>query len=179
MYKYQITKYNPKFKDAISGRYLRNEWTAISDIGKTFCDGELSSENYKKVEDSYIRAIFLVMDYLSVSYLVVDEIIRSFSDEKFMELIQEYVELYTKEILDVYYQTNDMDNLYREKIDSFCRLLLREDIGAKLFYKRKMKVFIGYDYLMGIHSSKSLEKIIPQIEKLGLYIERIGDKKLK
>lgn len=50
--------------------------------------------------------------------------------------------------------------------------MLREDIGAKVFYPRKLKVFICYDYLMGINCSKSIEKIIPQIENLGLYVEK-------
>jgi hypothetical protein len=34
-----------------------------------------------------------------------------------------------------------------------------------------MKVFIGYDYLMGVHTSKCLDPIISSIEELGLYVE--------
>lgn len=41
----------------------------------------------------------------------------------------------------------------------------REDIGAMVFYPRKMKVFNGYSYV------KPLDPIIPLIEEMGLFIE--------
>ena len=172
MYKYRISKYNSSFRDN-DGRYLKEEWTAISDIGKTFDGVKLSVEEYKKIEDSYIKAIRLVMNYVGTQFLTIDKVIRSFSNEKFEELFitTEYRHLYTSEILDTYHSVRDKENLNEERIDQFCRLLLREDIGAKVFYQNKMKVFIGYDYLMGMHTSKSLENLIPEIEELGLYVE--------
>ncbi|MBE6091130.1 MAG: hypothetical protein E7206_24505 [Clostridium beijerinckii] len=172
MYKYRISKYNPSYRDN-DGRYLKEEWTAISDIGKAFDGVKLSIEEYKKIEDSYIKVIQLIMNYVGVQFLTIDKVVRSFSNEKFEELFiaTEYRHLYTSEILDIYHRVRDKENLDKERIDQFCRLLLREDIGAKIFYQNKIKVFIGYDYLMGIHTSKSLEKLIPEIEELGLYVE--------
>jgi hypothetical protein len=52
---------------------------------------------------------------------------------------------------------------------------LREDIGAKIFYPRKLKIFICYDYLMGIHCNRSIENVIPTIEALGLFVEKFND----
>ncbi len=170
MYKYSITKYNPSFKDD-ENRYLKDDWTAISDIDKTFDGEKLTIEDYRKTEDSYIAAINLIIDYLSLPYLKVDDVIRSFSLKMFQDMIKEYRELYTEELIECYSNVKNNDNLNKENIDVFCRLLLREDIGAKVFYPRRMKVFIGYDYLMGIHMSKPLEPIIPLIEEMGLYVE--------
>ena len=32
---YRITKYNPEFRDE-EGRYILDEWTSVTDIGKEF-----------------------------------------------------------------------------------------------------------------------------------------------
>lgn len=167
MYKYEITKYKPGFRDE-----NKEDWTAISDIGRTY-DGEiLTVETYKKVEDSYIQTIKLVMEYLELPFLTINQVIRSFSYEETMEMWKEYHELYSKDILDKYTHAKNLDKLDKEKVDSFCRLLLREDLGANVYYPRRMKVFIGYDYLMGIHTSKSIDSLTPSIERLGLFVEK-------
>lgn len=171
MYKYEITKYNPLFRDE-KRRYLREDWTAISDIGKIFGDHELTLETYKSVEDNYISVIKMIMDIVGVPYLTVVNVRRSFSFEEFQDLIKDYHQLYSKEILDLYLQVKDFDKLDKFSVDNFCRLLLREDIGANVYYQDELEVYIGYDYLMSIHSKSSLDKITEEIEKLGLFIER-------
>lgn len=171
MYKYEITKYNPLFRDE-KRRYLRDEWTAISDIGKIFSDGKLTLKAYKIVEDNYINAILKVMQFVGAPYLTVDNVRRSFPYNEFQNLIKNYQELYTKEILDIYLQVKNKDKLDKSAIDKFCRLLLREDIGAKIYYQDKLEVFIGYDYLMSIHSKISLDNIIRELEGMELFIER-------
>jgi len=88
------------------------------------------------------------------------------------DLIKKYPGLYTEKILDTYHNSKELDNLEEGGLDSYCRLLLRENIWSEVFYQEKVKVFIKYDYLMGIHSNQSLEKIIPDIEKLGLFVEK-------
>lgn len=173
MYKYSITKYNPLFRDD-ENRYLKDDWTAISDIGKTFDEEKLTIEDYKKTEDSYISAIHLIIDYLCLPYLKVDDVMRSFSFEMFQDLIKDYRELYNEEMLEYYSNVKNKDNLNKNNIDVFCRFLLREDIGAKVYYPRRMKVFIGYDYLMGVHMSKPLDPLIPLIEKMGLFVENLS-----
>ena len=89
-----------------------------------------------------------------------------------MEIRKNFCELYSQDILETYADAKDLDKLDKEKVDSFCRLLLREDIGSEVYYPRRMKVFIGYDYLMGIHTSKSIDSLIPSIEQLGLFVEK-------
>ena len=146
MHRYEITKYNPSFRDE-KRRYLKDDWTAIGDIGKSFEGELLTIDSYKKVEDSYIKVIKLVMEYLEVPFLSIDNVRRSFSYERFMEIRTKFQELYSQEILGIYTDANDLDKLDTEKVDAFCRLLLREDIGSDVYYPRRMKVFIGYDYL--------------------------------
>ena len=35
MFSWRITKYNPAFRNSV-GAYLKNDWIAVCDIGKTF-----------------------------------------------------------------------------------------------------------------------------------------------
>lgn len=170
MYKYRITKYNPLFRDD-EGIYFKEDWTAISDLGKTFDGEKLTIDKYKVTEDGYIKAILLIMNYLNVPYLKISGVTRSFSFEKLQELIEDYRELYTNKMLDTYSKVNTFDRIDKKNVDVYCRLLLREDIGSKVYYSRKMKIFIGYDYLMSIHTSKPLDPLISLIEKIGLYVE--------
>lgn len=170
MHKYEITKYNPNIRDD-KRRYFKEDWTAISDIGKSFEGKLLTINSYKKIEDSYIKAIITIMEYLQIPFLSVDHVIRSFSYERFRDMRRD-CELYSQDIMEMYNSIKDGDKLDLVKVDSFCRLLLREDIGSDVFYPRRMKVFIGYDYLMGIHVSKSIDTLIPSIEQLGLFVEK-------
>lgn len=171
MYKYRITKYNPSFRDD-NGAYLKDDWTAISDIGRSFDEGKLTPNEYKKNEDAYIIAIHLIMDYLSVPYLIITNVdIPDPTDEIFQKRIKKFREFYTEEMLDYYSKAKNNDKLNKEKVDFHCRFMLREDIYSEVHYPRKMKVFIAYDYLMGIHTSKSLKPIFPLLKKQGLYIE--------
>jgi len=171
MYKYRITKYNPSFRD-YNGAYLKDDWISISEIGETFDEGELTLEQYKQTEDGYIKAIQLIMDYLSVPYLIITDVdIPEHPDEIFQKRIKIFREFYTDEMLEYYFSAKNNDKLNKEKLDFHCRFMLREDIQSDVHYPRKMKVFIGYDYLMGIDTSKSLEPIFPLLKETGLYIE--------
>ena len=53
---FRITKYNPTNCDS-AGRYLLNEWTSVSDIGKNFSIGSLELADYLETEGSYVTTI--------------------------------------------------------------------------------------------------------------------------
>jgi len=55
VFEYRVTKYDPSFRDA-RGAYLRDEWTSISDIGRSFGGTLLAREDYQRVEDAYVEA---------------------------------------------------------------------------------------------------------------------------
>lgn len=171
MYKYRISKYDPLFR-AANGTYLKEDWISISDIGKTFDGKQLTIESYKAIEDGYVNAIYLIIGYMNIPFLSIKNLSKNSSIDVLQDLIRKYPELYNEKILDIYHNSKELDNLKKGVLDSYCRLLLRENIWSEVFYQEKFKVFIKYDYLMGIHSNQSLEKIIPDIEKLGLFIEK-------
>ncbi|WP_018888339.1 hypothetical protein [Paenibacillus massiliensis] len=172
MNKYRITKYNPFFREA-NGNYLREDWMSISDIGKKFEGNILTVEEYKSVEDKYVKVIQLIMDYTNTPFIVVSDVRRSTDDSGFEKSINKYRELYNEEYLkDIYYNLIDTMKFSSQQIDSLVRLLLREEIGAEVYFETNLKVFIGYDFLMGIHTDRPIEVIIPKIEEIGLFVEK-------
>ncbi len=48
MKEYRVTKYNPNNRDS-KGSYLAEEWTSISDVGKSITKSE-----YEEIENAYI-----------------------------------------------------------------------------------------------------------------------------
>lgn len=54
MYKYQISKYNPKYRDD-NGIYLKEDWISYVDIGKIYYGREFSKNDYINTEDQYCR----------------------------------------------------------------------------------------------------------------------------
>jgi hypothetical protein len=174
MKKYNISKYNPELKDN-SGRYLKEDWTAISDIGKSFDGKVLSSEDYLEMEDKYIKAVYEILDFCNLKSLNVQDVRKSFKYDRFIELINERKIVYNEDLLKLYNSLESIKILPYQEIGLFCRLLLREDIGAKVSYPRKLKIFICYDYLLGIHSNRSIEKVIPRIKDLGLFVEELSE----
>ena len=174
MKKYNISKYNPEFKDDL-GRYLKEDWTAVSDIGKAFDGMVLSPEDYLDMESNYIKAIYEILDFYNLKSLNVQDVRKSFKYDRFIELINERKVVYNEDLLKLYNNLESIKILEYQEIGLFCRLLLREDIGAKVFYPRKLKIFICYDYLLGIHSNRYIEKVIPRIKDLGLFVEEFSE----
>lgn len=50
------------------------------------------------------------------------------------------------------------------------RLQLREDLGGLIYVPYRLKLFIGYDYMMGVHASINLRNLYTFISDLGLNI---------
>ena len=51
---YRVTKYNPIYRNA-QGNFLKQDWTAICDIGRSFDNITLTSEEYNRVETAYAQ----------------------------------------------------------------------------------------------------------------------------
>lgn len=162
MFGWRITKYNPEYRNS-SGAYLRNEWTSISDIGKTFDGKKLTFKQYLKIEDAYTEAIILFMTFLKVNSLCVtylEECDSLTGKEKY----------YSPAMLKQYNNMSLGKQVTQEEVADIARLVLREDLWCKL-ENEKMFVHFGYDYYMYIGSAYPSDSVIKAIEKLGLFVE--------
>jgi hypothetical protein len=70
MVEFRVTKYDPAHRNR-SGAYTREEWTAVSDIGRSFGGVVLTEAEYQRVEDAYATAAIAFMRDAGVPSLMV------------------------------------------------------------------------------------------------------------
>lgn len=69
---YRVTKYDPQYRDG--GKYLRDEWTDYSDIGKTFRGEVLTESEYLTTEQNYIHCIIELLQTAGVQSLCIEDL---------------------------------------------------------------------------------------------------------
>ena len=170
MFTIQISKYNPKNRNAL-GHYLdHSEWTSISDIGKEKYNSP-TYQDYKKVEDAYVEAVFLMMKEQGIDSLYINR------QEKYTMLGElPYMERkgYLKDI-DIDYQKyihslHNRQQVNLEGLDILIRLILREIVWMKLD-NDYFEVSFGYDYYIYIKTLFIKTATRKQVESNGLYVE--------
>lgn len=165
MISWRITKYNPKYRDE-KGIYQKDEWTSRHDIGKLFDGKEFTVSDYLSVENAYIRAVLSFVTISDVETFIIKNL------EKYGNNIEECPLVYTEEMIDLLTSSHEGKIYEIRNIESFCRLILREQLWCKLEYEDSF-VHFGYDYYMYIGCTSEPKRIIHQIEKDGLYVEKM------
>jgi hypothetical protein len=51
---FRITKFDPRLRSE-DGVFMRDEWTSISDIGRTYPTGVFTLAEYIEVEEAYVE----------------------------------------------------------------------------------------------------------------------------
>ena len=161
MYFWRITKYNPKNRDQ-NGFYQKNEWTSVSDIGKTFDDGVLTFDDYLLCENAYIDAIVMFMHGNNVEFINIEGL----EEGNYIEFT-DFSEPYVRE----FYRSlrNDM-LISKNNVAQLSKFILRELVWCKLTSDR-MFVHFGYDYYVYVGSEQPLENVINIITNSGLFVE--------
>lgn len=162
MNNWRITKYNPAFRDE-RGPYLKDEWTSVSDIGKSF-DGEvLTFEEYRRIEVAYVSTALSFVsearhDALRITYLETYGV----------------SEVRAEDLWDIAFDPKLAEKgmlLSGEALADVCRLVLREILWCKLESDKGFYIHFGYDYYMHVSSPVSSEKSIAYGMQQGLFIE--------
>lgn len=167
MYRYSISKYFEYInKD--------DDWISITDIGSIYNGKILTIEEYKKVEDSYILAILEIIKYMKINKIYIKNIEKYRSYQELNKYVEEknFKKLYNMSILNIYNSIENNVEIDISNISDILRLCLREDIYAFIYTPYKLRIFIGYDFMMGVHTSKLLEPIFNRIKSLNIYIYR-------
>ena len=162
MFNYQITKYNPVYRDE-QRRYLRDEWTAYSDIGRKYNDEIFTLEQYLEIEDKYIQAIIQFMKCNKVTSLRVTKLEKKSGPVRDTD--------WTQEMKNIHENIKNRILVSEEDLENICRLILREYLWCRLRNDKNMEVDFSYDYYMDIASKSRCKKTISDIEKSGLFVE--------
>lgn len=143
---YRITKYNPISR--VNGIYTKDEWTAMSDVGKSY-DGKIFTfEEYLAIEKSYLKVIEKVLQKLNVKRV----------------RIKQGENMYSK-------LNNSVLNSHKE-ILLVAKGCLREEFWCKLVSKNFF-VHFGYDYYMYIGANIEEEHMSEIARENGLFSELI------
>lgn len=163
MYYYRITKYNPIHRNEM-GWYTKDEWTDFSCVGHYF-EGKLCTfQDYKSIENVYINAVLAFMDHMNIDNLTCNYLEKWKEASELQDLPMQYHQQFKSIKNDTFMSRQDMP--------IFLKLVLRGYIWCKLNYDNKMFVHFGYDYYMFIGVEKECNKIVDQVNKSGLFVEK-------
>lgn len=171
MYYWQITKYNPINRDE-NGKYLKDEWTSISDIGRKYNGVEFTLDDYLSVEQLYVDAVIGFMKGLNIQFLKVCKLEKRFSLEKISGFHQNFEDFHPKSMLDLFNSIKNDDILNTQQVEDVCKLILREHLWCELRDDESLlTIRFGYDYYMYINSLSECKNIIEQIAVSKLFVE--------
>ncbi|MDD3404166.1 MAG: hypothetical protein PHQ72_12550 [Hespellia sp.] len=162
MYYWRVTKYNPKYRK--NKKYVNNEWTTISDVGKSFNNTEFTFEEYLEYEKKYINAIILAMQESEIDNFVIEELEKN--------VYEEYPDLSETKAKEFYDSLKNGMPICTEKIGLVTKLILREMIWGKLISDSSF-IHFGYDYYMYFGFEKDLKNARKSIENTRLFVENI------
>ena len=145
MLEYRITKYDPA--NRVAERYVVDDWTSFSDIGKRFNNVELTYEKYLKTETAYIDCCIDLLSKAQIPVLSVEQA-ESYSDAiNIPSKISSIIEL-----------------------RKFMTACLREQCWFKLT-NEKFFIHFGYDYYMYVGTALPSDVVEQTAIKYGLFGE--------
>ncbi len=148
VYEFRITKYDPAHRNQ-HGAYMRDEWTAVVDIGRKFSGVVLTSVEYERVETAYVTAAVEFMHECGVSAL-------------FVVGLENYA--------GIKLQFDEGASLNLIQVGEVVRQVLRGDYWCRLEAGEAF-VHIGYDYYMYIRVPMNCPNALAHVQQLGLFPE--------
>lgn len=170
---HEIVKYNPKYYD-VNGTYKADEWTSISDIGKSYNGKIFTLDNYLLVEQRYIDVILLIMSKLNCKYLTIKYLEADKNDVA--EQIKSSKDFIRDSLLiQNLFQLHEGKRIYYKNLHNVIRLSLREYIYIVLFNKqKKLKIEFGYDYYLYVSCNLNSRTLYDLVNNVGLYLDPRG-----
>jgi len=162
----RVSKYNPELRDA-AGRYIRDEWTSVSDIGRRYRDEPLTTEQYLRTEDAYVEAVLALMRLAGVASLRIRIVERTVSTgSKADRLPLEPWCLPT--------DFNAGDEVSSGNLQSLIRLCLRERMWCDLSAGRRLRLIFADDYyILARLPTERMAKLDRLPLPAGIFAERI------
>ena len=144
MFEYRVTKYNPALRNA-KGVYIPQEWTSVADIGRVFGGIVLTVDEYRRVEQAYIRSALAFLGEGGVTSLRVEGLENSKRSPVGF---------------------GEGSVVSGEQIDDLIRQVLREEFWCRLEAQDGF-VHFGWDFYMYIgvlHRCPKAERLAKELE---------------
>jgi hypothetical protein len=167
---YRICKYDPAFRDE-TGAYQRDEWTSVSDIGKSFAGVTLDASTYLATETAYVRAMREFMTDAGVTSLRV----AALEPPPDLDPLVQYELPDAEALTRLAREIRDGMELSGAALDRACRLNLREVLWCRLEQPARLVVETSYDYYLHIGTTAPSERAIAKVHELGLFVHDAPD----
>jgi hypothetical protein len=162
MKKYEINKYPPSlFK---GGRFLREDWTACTDIGHATSRGALSREEYLRVEGLYVAAV------AALERTVEPASLQAHGVELWEHESSALVNLGLEDVLDGSALPDEGERVTGARLENIVRRCLREVAWLELATKPRLLVHFGYDLRLVVASTLPLTPVLDQVRASGLFV---------
>jgi hypothetical protein len=148
VFEFRVTKYDPAHRDH-RGAYSRDDWTSISDIGRSFNGTFLTESEYCRVENGYAAVATAFLREAGIDKLDVVGIENAAS---------------------VRPQIAEGSSVDLDGVAEVVRCLLREQFWCKLEGPRAF-VHVGYDFYMYVGVSRECRDAERLARQLGLFVE--------
>jgi hypothetical protein len=144
-----MTKYDPKLRDD-RGALTGDDWTSITDIGRTFNGQPLTLTAYLEIEARHLM------------------VVASFMEEAEVEDVQARdVESWSGGPL-----LSEGQRLSRVEVVEVTRVRLREQGWCRLRAGERFYIDVGFDYYVYLGSDDPSQTSVELAERLGLFLDR-------
>ncbi|WKA60313.1 hypothetical protein QWY16_09480 [Planococcus shenhongbingii] len=150
----RVTKYDPKNRDANGHYILVDEWTSISDVGRSYEGQVFTMEQYRTIEEKYIQAVEVLIRKTGTTHLKLLSL-ENHSNETDLDLAEG-------------------KTIPRRLVKEVVRMILQEKVWSKLVAKNQFEIHFGYDYYMYFIGESLTDEVIEEFRKIdGLYVEEV------
>lgn len=147
MQQYRVTKYDPKHR--VDGVYTRDEWTSVSDVGRSY-DGQMfTMAEYERVEQQHIAFLCALAE----------------RDNAFPLTIRAYEQHHGSERSWLEGRT-----VTRDELPALLRAILREECWCRL-ESRDFFIHFGYEYYLYVGCSFTQEGIAALAAEYALFAD--------
>lgn len=170
---YRVSKYNPFYRNE-KGKYSIQEWTSISDIGKSYNGIRFTLSEYLYTEEKYALFYLDLLMRLKIHEVKVSNLDKQNTLSEAIQILNGYDIILDNTERNIYQNLENNQIISIENFKIIFQFAMREIIWCKITAPfPKISIEFGYDYytyLIGLELEKTL---IKKYESQGLFIEQI------
>ena len=171
MSRYRISKYNPLLRDE-RGRFIGEDWTSFSDIGKKYNGKVLTNLQYADVEAKYTNAVTTVLHQNQVTTMIVEKLEKPFSASTLEKMLGRCNLQLTQSDAEFVSRIKNGSRLNMAEIKKTVMLVLRDCFWCELLSETgEVKIEFGYDYYVYLQGVNIDANTISSFRSKGIYIE--------
>jgi hypothetical protein len=138
VFAYRLTKYDPRKRNT-DGYFIGEEWTSVSDIGRTLGGQTLSLSEYLECENAYVESVRVLLAAADISSMRVTDLSQGLPEHQFRldDAVSESCR-----------QVKDQQAVSGSSLEGIVRGCLREYMWCRLSGDGGSYLHFGYDYYM-------------------------------